>query len=671
MQFDPEGRLWVIATTDIHVLVGTHWSRFGPFQPAPDIKKNLFGALAIQSEPFEVFAFGPWGYPVRIGGNPDKWIVEREDRSFDSGQPWIVHRIIAHPHWGRLAATEQGLFRWSDQRWQPYTQIDPRLSWLLGDVAAGEGSDFWILSRSLWQVRFPSTEPRLIIESEPPQVALSTDIALKLRAEDVQGPPSLWEYHVKFDPPIAPYGLGESSQRSEYFLSDLHDGGKYRYSIELEDAFGNRSKRVERSFQIAIPWTQNPRKVAWAVVAASTALLLLLGLIITRRGPTGFLLRLLSGRTWQLMSTGVDLTIEIERNGNEGLSFRLQTPTRMTTVVPRVVQSLGPHDLTMLRDRSVAVAELAGRGAIATSSSLQSEIQLLGENIYQSLPDAVRFVYEQSSRNKLQLVLEDNLLDIFWELWLPANRQVVGITNAVARQVGSGEISYKTPKPARRLVAVVFAPGTSPGGTGAPLRQAAREVKCVRTRLRSWGAKVILLPADASKEAVLDAMTKCHIFHYVGHAEFDALQPQLSYLPLDGDRLTAEEMHNAFRASPTTMFLAFINGCGSAREHGWQAGRAVFGLASAFLRDSTFFIGAQWPVQDSFSWEFADLFYRNVFPTSGAIWWRWLRRRELAGISLAEALRQVRFAMSSREQTVNTWPAYVYYGDPSARIEWR
>ena len=110
--------------------------------------------------------------------------------------------------------------------------------------------------------------------AEPPPVALSTALEIKLGAEDVQGPPALWQYyHVKFNPAIPPYDFGESSQRSEYSFLNLRDGGNYRYSVQIEDAFGNRSGTVERGFRVAVPWTRNSRKVGAAVAAASIALI--------------------------------------------------------------------------------------------------------------------------------------------------------------------------------------------------------------------------------------------------------------------------------------------------------------------------------------------------------------------------------------------------------------
>src|SRR5207244_4242309 len=76
MQFDAQGRLWVIGTMGLHVLDKSGWRTLGPFPRAPDIKKNLHGALALQSDPLEVFALGPWGYPVRItSSSSDEWRV--------------------------------------------------------------------------------------------------------------------------------------------------------------------------------------------------------------------------------------------------------------------------------------------------------------------------------------------------------------------------------------------------------------------------------------------------------------------------------------------------------------------------------------------------------------------------------------------------------------------
>jgi hypothetical protein len=673
MEFDPAGRLWVVGTTTAYVLEEGRWTELGRFEILPDVKKNLYGAIAIQDALPGAFIFGPWGYSIFSGRRCQVWETRRVGRSDDPGQPWLFHRIIHHTRWGMLAATDQGLYRWDRDVWRPEAEIDPRLGWSIRDIAPGVGTAFWILGDSFWRVEFPGIRPSVVIEEAPPAVSPSTDVRLSWRAKDVQGPQALWRYRVKIVPAVVPYGDVQDSQRSEYVLTGLSDGGQYRYEVAVEDAFGNASDPIVRSFRVEVPWRKNPAKFAGAVSAIITLGLLLSLVALTRRGPTGYLLRVWRGRRWQFVGTGVDLTLEIESPEPGALTFRLQAPGRMATVLPRVRLRASALDVDRLKQDLSLIAEAVRRQGqtMDASDRVAQLIQDVGRRCAGVLDEAVRFLCEQVPTAKLQLILGDVLLDIPWELWRLEDGDMVSLRHSVGRQVGSASTATKDPGGRRDLVAVVFAPDYAPSGRSSPLSNAAWEASRVRHRLATWGARVRVLDGRASCQEVLEAIRDCHIFHFVGHTCHDDQDPASSGLLIRDSAISAAQLHREFQEHPSPMLLAFINGCSSAQEGAWNPGRAVFGLASPFLRDSTYFIGAQWPVHDGFSWELADRFYYNVFPSGRGLWWRWLRNRDLAGIPLAEALRRARRDLSRRPRAGSTWPAYVFYGNPSARIEWR
>ena len=201
-----------------------------------------------------------------------------------------------------------------------------------------------------------------------------------------------------------------------------------------------------------------------------------------------------------------------------------------------------------------------------------------------------------------------------------------------------------------------------------PLDQAQAEIDAVSRTTSRWGAEVEVLPPDSDKKTVLDALCRCNVFHFAGHAQFDEAAPEKTYLPLADGRLPADEIGAALAAHDNPLVLAFMNGCGSSREADWRRGQAVFGLASAFLGNATMFVGAQWPVQDAPAALLAEEFYRHVFPPTNVLLWRWLRRRHLTGVPIAEALRLARLAVAQGGNARTTFQAYVLYGDATSAL---
>jgi hypothetical protein len=660
--FDPADRLWALSTDQISVFDGHRWIDSAPMVAAPDVKRNLFGAFTFRAESQDVLASGAWGYPVRARFAGGGIVTQKEPAA--PGTPYIFNRIITHPVWGALAATDSGLWRLQGNRWQRFSMGDRRLDGAIADLEVGGGPAFWIVSGGLWKVVFPTSPPAIVADQVPPKIVADTTATLAFRAVGLSGPPELKRVFVHFDPAVPAYGSELASQRTEYFLSGLRDGQTYRAEVRVENAFGVSSPRATSSFKIHLPWFRNPAKLALAIVGS----LLVLGLLVTRRGPMGFLLRAVGGRRWRLARREVDLNIEIERPQPELLTFRLHAPRKRTTVIPWVESPIDPGMLETIRQSARCFAQEL-RPGVAGFDQQEQALREIGSSLYRLLPDAVKFAYEQSEAGAHQLVLGASLLDLPWELWAPSGQAPAALLHAMGRIVTSGTLAAATEHTAPYLQAAVLAPAST-GASSPPLQHAEQEVRAVARAFRSWGARVELLDPRSGRDAVLAALRQVDFFHYAGHAHFNPEAGAASYLPLgSGEDLSAADLERELGAGELRLSLMFVNGCGSGQEHAWISGESVFGLASPFLRRSAYFVGAQWPVQDAFSTEFSEVFYRALFPPGSSLWWRWLRRQELAGASVGEALRVARAALSGRPLALPTWPAYIYYGDPSARLQ--
>jgi ligand-binding sensor domain-containing protein/CHAT domain-containing protein len=658
--FDPAGRLWALTTDQILVFDGSRWYESAALEAAPDVKRNLFGALTYRGESRDVLASGAWGYPVRATFSAQAIQTEREAPA--PGTPYVFNRIISHRAWGVLAATDSGLWRFHGNRWERFSIADRRLDGAIADVEAGDGTAFWIVSQGLWKITLPSSPPAIVLEQVPAQTIADTSATLAFRAVGLTGPPEFRRFLVHFDPAIPAYGSSMASQRSEYLLSGLRDGGTYHFAVQSEDAFGLSSPKTYGQFSVHLPWFRSPLKLSLVIAGG----LLLLGVLVTRRGPTGFLLRAIGGRRWRLARSDADLQIEIERPREDLLSFRLHAPRKRTTVVPWVQSQIDPARLQTIRQATGSFASELPTTAVGYEQ-LGPNLAGIGSDLYALLPDAVKFAYEQSEVGAITLLLGASLLDLPWELWAPAGRGPASLVHAVGRLVTSDTLAAATDASTKTLRAAILAPAHV--GQLPQLQQPEHEVRVVARAFRSWGARVEVLEPRSGREAVLAALRSVDFFHYAGHAHFDPQYPAASYLPLgSGEALPAAELEGELGSQNLPLSLIFVNGCGSGQERAWVSGESVFGLASPFLRRSAYFVGAQWPVQDAFSGEFSEVFYRALFPPGSSLWWRWLRRRELAGATVGEALRIARTALSGRPYALPTWPAYVYYGDPSARL---
>ena len=148
------------------------------------------------------------------------------------------------------------------------------------------------------------------------------------------------------------------------------------------------------------------------------------------------------------------------------------------------------------------------------------------------------------------------------------------------------------------------------------------------------------------------------VIHYTGHAYFDTEHPDRSGLHLAGDRnLPASQIEGILRGKP----IVFLNACSSARQgeaqqQGWEVGYTgpqAEGLASAFISGGAAgFLGAQWPIFDAGSLDFAVTFYKTL----------------LNGSSSGEAMQEARSTVRRQRPSDATWASFIFYGDPALRI---
>ena len=412
-----------------------------------------------------------------------------------------------------------------------------------------------------------------------------------------------------------------------------------------------------------LPFYQNPYKLSLAVLA----LVALPAILVTRRGPTGFLLRRVGGLRWSTAKADPELSLEIDEIGNDAVRFELDAPAavnliRLAVDVPMArVEGLPKEALPFL----VSIAE--GQ-ADAEREEFDSALQRVSEVLYdEALPESVRFTTGQFEGGAMSLDLSKSLLWFPLELASDGQREPLLLRYAIGRTVSGDTLAEADGLRTRRLKVAIVAPQLEPGQEPLPHVQA--EALDVAKTVRAWGAEVIVVSPAATKAAVLDALCQAHLFHYAGHAEFDPLDAGQSFLPLLNDRLTAQEVAEALSTRPNQLLLAFINGCGTSREATWERADDVYGFASAFLNNASFFIGSQWPIQDEFAAPFASAFYKELFPSAYGLWWRLIRRDELAGLSFAESLRRARHTVREMSFTSDqTWSSYVFYGDPTRRL---
>nr|WP_210251979.1 CHAT domain-containing protein [Agrobacterium genomosp. 6] len=668
--FDDQGTLLSVGPLTVS-LKGRHELTLGPFEPSPFGNVNLFGAVALPANVAgaDAVVSGGWGRTIFLKRADDTWSIVERPAGDGQEQPYLIRSFAAHPRYGLLAATDAGIYRWEgsarDGQWRSLRNIDPRLGLGVDHIIPGTDNSLWIASGpSLTRITLPISEPKIDI-SGPAEggVIDRTAIAYTINFPGLVGLPSRKTATVSYDPPIPNAARSVSGPTARIDLTDLGDQETYKVQPIVTDGFLNSATPVGSKFSVRLPFYQNPYKLSLAILA----LVALPLIIVTRRGPTGFLLRRVGGLRWSTAKDDPQLALEIDEVGEDAVRFEVEAPAainliRLAVDAPKArIEGLPKEALPFL----VSIAE--GQ-AFGDREEFDTALQRVSEVLYdEALPESVRFTTSQFESGAMSLDLSKSLLWFPLELASDGQRDPLLLRYAIGRTVSGDTLADADGLRTSRLKVAIVAPQLEPDQEQLPHVKA--EAQNVADAVRAWGAEIIVVSPAATKAQVLEALCGSHLFHYAGHAEFDPLDAGESFLPLLNDRLTAKEVAEALSTRPNQLLLAFINGCGTSREASWERAEDVYGFASAFLNNASFFIGSQWPIQDEFAAPFATAFYRQIFPTSYGLWWRLIRRDELSGLSFAESLRQARHAVREMSFTSDqTWSSYVFYGDPTRRL---
>ncbi len=665
--FSPSGDLIAVGTQSVAIL-SKPGQEFGPFKPAPFGRNHLFGAFsAIMTDMADAVASGGWGGTVflRYSGNAIDVVEARRE----SDQPYVVHQITHHPQLGLLAASDEGLYRWEGPiktgKWQSLRQIDPRLGGPVNGIVVSRDRTFWISSgATVTLISLPFSKPTIEMRRSPDLEIVATNaVTYSLSIPGLIGLPSLKATTIAYSPPVPNAEQTIRGPSSRLDLTDLNDLTSYQLSAAVTDGFLNTGTATVSQFAVRLPFYRNPYKLGGSILLVIT-----IGLAaMTRRGPTGFLLRRLGGLKWSTEKSDARFSVEIAEIGPETVRYELEAPSALTII--RLSADL-PTDRLLDVPREVlpyliSIAEGKTRLRRETfEKAMEQAAHVLGDI---AIPDSLRFTTSQFNNGAFNLDLGKSLLWLPLELADDGGGDQIMMRYAIGRTISSDRLVEAKPPRANQLNVTVFAPLIDQASSQLP--RADDEARAVAAAARSWGAKVNMLPADAPKELVLKTLQNSHIFHYAGHAQFIDGDAGHSYLPTHNDRIIADDIASVLNAGPHNLLLAFINGCGSSREDSWTRGAEVYGFASAFLSNAAYFIGTQWPIRDEFAADFAKEYYAKLFPPAYDLWWRLLRRESLSGLPFAEALRLARHRVRETSPgSVQTWSSYVFYGDPTRRL---
>lgn len=280
------------------------------------------------------------------------------------------------------------------------------------------------------------------------------------------------------------------------------------------------------------------------------------------------------------------------------------------------------------------------------------ELARLGELLYtRLLPPQTREKLAQSGASELLLVIDDQLVQIPWEL-LHDGREFLCLRLGIGRVVSTAQPMPPTeagePRSPLRVAIVADPQGDLP--------DARREGAELASKLGRQSEFQVVLPERAvNRQEFLTYFTTCDILHIAGHAEYDPSGPSASTFLMADGALPAAELRRQIPNGASVPRLIFFNACETGRTPQWKGSgleSQVFGFANAILLAGVkHYIGSLRRVHDRAGFEFALEFYRQLG----------------TGRSIGVAVRETRRALVRRYgQTSLTWASYVLYGDPAS-----
>ncbi|MFX1251096.1 MAG: CHAT domain-containing protein [Promethearchaeota archaeon] len=149
------------------------------------------------------------------------------------------------------------------------------------------------------------------------------------------------------------------------------------------------------------------------------------------------------------------------------------------------------------------------------------------------------------------------------------------------------------------------------------------------------------------KQAVQALKEGVDLWHYVGHGEFDVINPQNSALLLNPPLSAAEISKIAVQGFP----VIFANACEAGTLQKETYG--VAGIARSFLGSGAIaFLGPLWEIPDELAAEFATGFYQRLL---------------FEGKNIGLAIRETKLVLKDKFPGV-LWATFSLFGDPTLRI---
>jgi O-acetyl-ADP-ribose deacetylase (regulator of RNase III) len=307
----------------------------------------------------------------------------------------------------------------------------------------------------------------------------------------------------------------------------------------------------------------------------------------------------------------------------------------------------------VLKKYSGALEDIVKTGKAKNFSSIKA----LGESLYKELLGTVGPKLKKIPSENLFLKLDDDLLNVPWELCFDG-QNYLGIKYSIGRQVVVSPKfyirSYRTRVMEYPLRVLILADPTE------TLPGAEQECNKIYTELNKIDGIKENLEYKSGTEIkynkLLKDLTHYDLVHYAGHAYFNDEDPSKSGWEINPDKkeyITAETI-----AAMTAPPIVFANACESGTqaiqgEHQYQS--EIFGIASGFLMGGIKnYIATYTYINDVSSIDFAVEFYKKL----------------VAGETIGKSLRHSRqniFSKYGEDEIL--WASYMLYGDPEFRLK--
>ena len=300
------------------------------------------------------------------------------------------------------------------------------------------------------------------------------------------------------------------------------------------------------------------------------------------------------------------------------------------TYVQNLFREIEELPLRTPEDRSFAENRIAAKGCMLFENAIPVDLQVA----LWSLKDQIKMVQIDSQEPWIpweicKLVGKENGIVVPGPFF--------GEAFAIARwRMGLGM------KPTLRLknIALVLPSNSN-------LQSAAEEGAYIQS-LANEGRNVTRVPAKYLD--VIAQMTKGEYdgWHFTGHGDFTAPDPNRSVVVLEDRQLTPEDISGVVKNVGNPKPLVFLNACRTGQNA--LSLTKIGGWASQFLEAGAgAFLGAYWTVHDQAAQKFAECFYDGLL---------------LGDMNIAKAVQQARLAIKQCGDP--TWLAYTVFADPTA-----